>query len=172
MRKPSLVLPITIGVLALSGLVGVNIMAQKNGPKTEGELHQEEQEQQAKTAGAVAPTPLASQPAPKNVGLAAGNDLAGLGPVHVFPGSGGPNVTVGYEWTPELQSDPEGLVKLAKKVQELAPGAQLRLVNVDANPQTPAGIAINDKVVAPPGDDGNLGGDALARVAASLKSAK
>jgi hypothetical protein len=172
--------------MALAGLVMANIMAQKNRPRTEAEMMQEEQEKQPKAPQSEAaqgqvddgPPPVAmkNQPAtddaPKT--LSEGNDLAALGPDFTAPTSkpGGPSVTIGYEWTPELQSDPDALSRLARKVQELAPDAQLRLVNVDANPQTPAGIAINNTVVAPPGDDGNIGSDALARIAPRLKSAK
>ncbi len=171
--------------MALAGLVMANIMAQKNRPRTEAELAQEETERQAKapqpeTSPAFddGPPPVAmrkqsaTDDAPKT--LSEGNDLAAIGPDYTAPTSkpAGPSVTIGYEWTPELQANPDALARLAKKVQELAPDVRLRLVNVDANPQTPAGIAINNTVVAPPGDDGNIGDDALARIAPSLKSAK
>jgi hypothetical protein len=186
MRKPSFVLPIAIGAMALAGLVMANIMAQKNRPRTEAELMQEEQERQPKAPQSGAPPgqvnddppPVAmkkqstTDDAPKM--LSEGNDLAALGPDYTAPASGakGPSVTIGYEWTPELQANPDALAQLVKKVQEQVPGAQLRLVNVDANPQTPAGIAINNTVVAPPGDDGNIGSDALDGIASRLKSAK
>jgi hypothetical protein len=182
MRKPSSVMPIAIGVFALAGLVMANIMAQKNSPKTEAELQAEMQANAPKEGAPPGfddqPPPLvpkkqsATDDAPKT--LSEGNDLTAIGPDYTIPASSsnGPSVTIGYEWTPELQANPDVLAQLVKKVKERVPGAQLRLVNVDANPQTPAGIAINNTLVAPPGADGNIGSDALESMASRSKSAK
>ena len=61
--------------------------------------------------------------------------------------SGPPNpnlkVVVGWTWTPELQGNPQALQNTIESIKKAAPGAQVRVVNVDAVPDAPTGIQVN-----------------------------
>jgi hypothetical protein len=181
MQKPSLVLPIVVAALALVGLVSINTFAQKNRPKSSAELIEEERAQ------AAAEEAKKGTPAPPQVDPATGNVSSGapssseinpalLGPEFSLPsraaGENAPEVSIGYEWTPDLQGDPERLAKLARQLQELVPQAKLRFVNTDANPDAKPGIVVNNQVVVPPDADGNINDASLKSVADAVGSAK
>lgn len=173
MQKPSSAMPLAIAALAVVGLVFANVMANKNRPKTSAEIEREQQEAQDKLSSPAPTAPPADAGDLNPTDLKSANDLAGLGPDITLPGGeAAKSVTLGYEWTPELQSDPGALAKIVEKLRADAPSAQIRLVNVDENPAAPRGISVNNKVVAPLGPDGNLSAAAANAAVAEIKKAK
>ncbi|MGC4047423.1 MAG: hypothetical protein QM758_26815 [Armatimonas sp.] len=187
MQKPSATMPIAIAVLAIVGIIFANVMAGKNTPKTEAQMEQEAQEASAKNSSPGASPAAAASPGaepvamrhseggeyPPNVDLKDGNNLAIMGTDTTLPGTKSTEtVTVGFEWTPEIQADPSALTKILDKVKAAAPEAQVRLMNVDENPTAPRGISINSKVIAPLGADGNLNEAAADAAIAEIKKVK
>jgi hypothetical protein len=152
MRKPSYTAPIVIGALALGSLVMMNVVSQKNAPKSEAQQEAEAQEASEKKAAAE-PTLDASHPLRPMSSL----DLVMTdGFKETGPKDAETTVVVGYEWTPGIQADPEKVQEIVKMLERNAPKAKVVLTNVDENPGVPVGIQVNGKVVAPIGEDGTV----------------
>lgn len=155
MRKPSYTTPIAIGVMAIGALVGMNVLSQKNAPKTEAQLEKEAQE-----AAEQNPTPAAATPgAPKDGSLATASSVDLVltdGFKESGPKDAEKTVVIGYEWTPGIQSDPGKIQEIVGMIAKTAPNAKVVLTNVDDNPTVPVGIQVNGKVVAPIGEDGTV----------------
>ena len=168
MRKPSYTVPVAVGVLAVGSLVMMNVISQKNAPKTE---EQQEAEQHADEAKA---TPAAPAVETKTAVPVAGGDELVMkdGSFDVGPATATKKIVVGYEWTPAIQADPGAIQKIANMVQQAAPEAKISVVNVDENPGVPVGIQVDGKVVAPIGDDGIVPPAQISAVVQALSAKK
>ncbi len=63
---------------------------------------------------------------------------------------------VGWEWTPDVQSDPTKVSAAVDKLKAELPGVKIRVVNRDENPSVPAGISIGKDTLVRPKEDGSL----------------
>ena len=63
-------------------------------------------------------------------------------------------VVIGWIWTPQVQADPSSVHAAITALRSVP--ARVRVVNVDAFPETPAGVSVNGKVVLPMGADGAM----------------
>jgi len=124
---------IALAVLLL-GMVGLNVADRRFAPKTP---EQEAAEQAAKAQK--------SEAAP-----AAPSDLVRLPPEQTLGATNAKSeVVFGWEWTPEVQADPAQMQRVIETIQQAAPGAhvKIRVVNVDAVPDTPRGLSVNGKTI-------------------------
>lgn len=141
--------PLIVGVVAaaLFGMAGLNRMQHDIRPRTQAEIDKEikEQEERSKPAAAVA------TPAPDEL-LAPDEELAALPAEIVFAKPRADReVTIGYQWSPEVQAAPEAtarsirnLLKLLKMIdQHLEERVRYRIVNCDALPEVPLGICLD-----------------------------
>ena len=169
MRKPSYTVPIMIGVLAVGGLVGMNVISLRNAPKTEAQLAAEAEEEAAKAAKSATPDPNVAAPA--TVGDS--DDLVMTdGAVTYGPKDSTKKIVVGYEWSPVIQSDPGKIEEIAGLLKRAAPDASVTLVNVDEDPSVPTGIVIGGKVVAPLGPDGTVSSTQIPNVMQAISGPK
>jgi hypothetical protein len=168
---------IAVVVVALGGLVGLNMMANQARPKSDHEI---EAEQKAQAAAAASPSPaVAASAAPSAPGMPPGpagtmsSDsnslvLAGAGSTLGAP-EAKQEVIVGFSFTPEVQSDPSKVSNAVDALQKaLGPMARIKVVNVDEKPDVPEGVSIGGKVIVPAKSDGTIdaGADAVKKALA------
>ena len=165
MRKPSYAVPIAIGAIAIGSLVGMNVLSQKNAPKTAAQLQAEAEE--ASAAKNPTPDPTVQEASP--LSPTSGQDLVLTnGFKESGPKEAEKTVVIGYEWTPDIQANPGKIQEIVKVIEQNAPKAKIILTNVDDNPTVPSGIQVNGKVVAPIGEDGTVPSNEIPAVMQAL----
>ncbi len=166
---------IAVVLMAIAGLVGLNMMSNQMRPKTDQEIQAEQRE---RAEAAASPSPAAATPAPSASGATGAlslNDpntlvLAGQGNTMGAPDAP-KEVVVGFSWTPEVQSDPSKVSKAVEALQKtVGPQARLKIVNVDANPEVPEGVSIGGKVIVPAQSDGVIAPGAAEAVKQALST--
>lgn len=127
--------PLIVAVIAiLLGMVALNVTAQRFTPG-----HEHEEEETAQTQGGAAPPPQTSEQT---------GDPAQLSPDQtVGPSSAKNTIVFGWEWTPEVQANPAKMVQAVDALRKAAGNARLRIVNVDAVPDAPRGLVVNNKTI-------------------------
>jgi hypothetical protein len=164
-RTPVLIAGI---VLALGGIVGLNMLQERNDPKYQERMEKERQREEAKKAQEQA----AKSPA-QGGGLTEqdpANSLATFGAEKTL---GQPNakasVTVGWRWTPQVQADPRLVYGAIDALQKAAPSASIRVVNLDAKPgAVPEGVTVNGSTIVPAGPDGRIVAEAVGTAVPSI----
>lgn len=140
--------PLIVGVVAaaLFGMAGLNRMQHENRPRTEAEIENEIKEREGRSK----PAPVAT-PAPEEA-LSPDEELVALPAEIVFAKPRADReVTIGYQWSPEVQAAPEltarsirNLLQLLKMMdQHLEERVRYRIVNCDALPEVPLGICLD-----------------------------
>lgn len=151
--------PILVAVvgIAVALLVVLNIFQQRNDPKYQEQMAKE---QARKASEEAAKKQQEAQP-PADAGAA--NELAAYGAEKTLGNpSGATKVTIGWNWTPAVQGDPNKVLAAATAASKALPNASVRVVNLDANPgAVPPGVTVDGKTVVPPGPDGSLPADAV-----------
>lgn len=137
-------------VVALAGLVGLNVMSNQMRPKSD---HEEEAEAKSATTASASPAAVSTSPVgvPGETPLSDPNSLVlvGEGNATGLP-TAKQEVTVGFSWTPEVQSDPSKVSKAVDTLQKaLGSEARIKVINVDEKPEVPGGISIGGKVIVP-----------------------
>jgi hypothetical protein len=171
---------IAVVVMALAGLVGLNMMSNQMRPKTDHEIEAEQQER-AKAAASpspvaaasAAPVPPGAPGAPGAITVSDPNALVLAGPGSTL---GSPDakqeVVVGFSWTPEVQSDPSKVSKAIDALQKtLGTQGRIKVVNVDENQEVPDGVSIGGKVIVPAQSDGTIDPGAAETVKKALATA-
>ena len=148
MRTRTPILIVIVGML-LAMMVGLNVAASRFMGGREPEEAAESKAEESKPDAA--PRTGAAVEGP--------NSLASLSPSWTTgPETAKDLVVVGWVWTPEVQANPalvhSGIMAVVDVVR--AGSVRVRVVNVDAFPETPEGVSVNGKVVLPLGDDGGL----------------
>lgn len=147
--------PVLIAViaLALGGMAILNRVQYENRPRTEAELKEElEAKQEASKPVSTATTSL-------EVPSGQGEELFALSPEEHFGRAekeAERTVVLGYQWTPEVQADPqkaaEGLKSfrevLGKMNQTVGSKVHFRLVNVDILREQPSGIWLDGRFLS------------------------
>lgn len=135
-------------VIAVGAMALLNNAQYQNRPKTMQELQAEdeaqskahEQEHDRKPPGA------------KTAVATAADKLVELGPdTTLGPESAKKQVTIGYNWTPEVQADPMRVYGPIEMSLKMSRGElKVRVVNLDAPgaPAVPPGLSVDGKVVA------------------------
>ena len=158
--------------MALAGLIGLNVMANKAAPKSE---HEVEAEQKEASSPAATPLPVASAPAASGTpgGLSDPNSLVMMGPGGVVGSqSAKQEVVVGFSWTPAVQSDPSKVSAAVDTLQKsLGNQGHVKVVNVDDQPNVPEGISLGGKLLVPAESNGAISPQAIAIVKQALASA-
>ncbi len=163
MPRPSSKTPLLVAIIgfALLCLVGLNVMQSKTAPKSEQEM---EAEQAKQAAEAAKNAPKTAQAAPLTPG---GEQLVALGAnATLGPKTAKNEVVVGWEWTPEIQSDPGRFYQNIEEMSKAAPSVRIRVVNRDADPAIPLGLSQSGQVMVSPLPDGTLPPTALQTVQA------
>jgi hypothetical protein len=167
---------LAVVVMAVAGLVGLNVMSNQVRPKTDHEI---EAEQRERAKAAASPTPAAASPAPAGKGepsAMTSSDpnslvLAGEGNTLGSP-SASQEVVIGFSWTPEIQADPSKVSGAVAALQQtLGSQGRIKVVNVDASPEVPEGVSIGGKVIAPAQNDGTIAPSAVEAVKKALATA-
>jgi hypothetical protein len=141
-----------VGV-AIIALTIVNQVNMQLDPKRQEQLAREREEQAQKEAAAKA-TPSAEVSASPSPG---GLDLATLGDDAIIgPETGTPKVTVGFRWTPQVQSNPELVLAAVRKIQQYSSDAKIRIVNIEVHPEVQEGIFIEQSRVGSANKEGAL----------------
>jgi hypothetical protein len=154
-RKSNNLPIILIILLAIGGLIGLNVMGQKNDPIVQEKMAKDaeaEAQKKAMASGKQATPPPPPEQAP------GANDVAAWGAEKTFGSpSGKPTIVIGWSWTPAVQGDPSSVYNALQAVQKVLPNAMIRVVNLDANSGAAApGVAVNGKVVVQPSPDGTF----------------
>lgn len=166
-KSPSRTLLIAGIGFAIACFVILNMVMQRLDPKYQEQMQQEAQrkaqEAQAAGGGGAAAKPQTVSTPGSPGGGGGGNELAALGPEAVLGDKTSPReITVGWQWTPEVQGDPSKVYAAVKQMQEQMKGMKIRVVNVDENPGVLPGISVAGKSVAPLKEDGSLALDTAA----------
>lgn len=136
--------PIIAGIvlLAIGGIVGLNIMQQKNDPTLQEKIAKDQEQEARKNQKN---TPVTPPSAPETPGA---SEVVTWGAEKVLGKPGGsPTITVGWAWTPALQGDPGSVYTAVDMMQKTLPSAAIRVVNLDAKPgAVPSGIAVGGAV--------------------------
>ncbi len=146
---PSNAVLIAAVLIVLVGMGVLNSINQRLDPKEierrEQERQQAEADKQQKQQGEAGKPP---QP-PSTVPTGA-NDLAGYGDEKVLgKADGKTELTIAWEWTPEVQSQPNLVYDAVQAAVKAAPDAKIRVVNVDADPRLEPGVYLNGKKQLP-----------------------
>lgn len=146
-RSPVLLI---LAGFAVAILIGLNVMSAQFRPKSDEELQKEAQD---KAAAQASPTPSPAAP-----GAAAGSGLVSLSPDSKVGNTQAPEeVVLGFEWTPQVQADPNKVYQAVTMLQKaMPPVAHLRIVDVDLEPSVPEGISVGGKVIVPASADGSI----------------
>jgi hypothetical protein len=163
-RTPVLIAAV---VLALGGIAILNRFQEMNDPKYQERMEREKQREEAKKAQEQA----AKNPA--QGGLTAddpANELATFGAEKVLgDAKATQTVTVGWQWTPQVQADPKLVYGAVDAVQKAAPRAKIRVVNLDAKPgAVPAGVTVNGNTIVPAGPNGSIPTEAVSAAVPSV----
>lgn len=144
-----------VGVVAVAllGMAGLNRMQHEGRPRTEAEIEQEVQAQKERAQKATAATPAPAE----EEDLSAEEELVALPPEISF-GKPRPDreITVGYQWSPEVQAAPRETaqsIKNAIKMFKMMDGhleerVRYRIVNCDAMPEVPLGIYLDGERIS------------------------
>ena len=161
---------IAVVVMAVAGLIGLNVMANKAAPKSEHEVEAEQKEASSPAATA-SPAPVASAPAV--VGLSDPNSLVMLGGGRVLGSKDTKQeIVVGFSWTPAVQSDPSKVSAAVDALQKfLGSQARIKVVSVDDQTGVPEGISLGGTVIVPAESNGTISPQAVAIVKQALASA-
>lgn len=148
MRTRTPILLLIVGLL-LAMMVGLNVAASRftGGDEPEAAAESEAPENE--------PARAPSSPA----AMEGANSLARISPSWTAGAKDAKTeVVIGWSWTPAVQANPGsvhsaimGIVESLRKDP-----VRVRAVNVDAFPETPAGVSLNGKLVVPLGTDGAL----------------
>lgn len=169
---------VAVVVMALAGLVGLNVMSNQVRPKTDQERQAEEMERSKAAQSpnpAATPTPAAVPSAPSGrtgVSLADPNALvlSGAGSTLGSPDAK-QEVVVGFSWTPEVQSDPTKVSNAVDALlKTLGSQGRVKIVNVDERPEVPEGVSIEGKVIVPAQNDGTIDPGAAQTVKQALSA--
>jgi hypothetical protein len=158
---PSNTVLIAAVVMGLCGMAVMNAIAQKLDPaeieRRQREAEQKAAEEQMKKAQAEA-TNGAKKPVPAGEGAGdAANALAAFGEEKILgKADGKTEVTIVWEWTPDIQADPNKILSAVNAAQAGVPDAKVRVVNADAKPGQAPGIYVNGKNVMSPMGDGSF----------------
>lgn len=164
MQKRNSPVVFIVAGLAVVLLVGFNVIASNNRPRSEQELQAEESRRQAEaaqkatTAGGTGGAAAASD-------TMAGNELALLDAETVSGNPKSPTtITIGWRWTPDVQGNPSLVYSAVEQAQKFGQNVpiRLRIVNLDAvaNGNVPEGVSVGGKTLVPLGADGGLDADA------------
>lgn len=145
---------IAIVVFALGGLALLNQFQYQNDPKVQEKMEQERAREEAKKASDQQkdkPAAAPGRPGPEQ-------QLASFGAEKVLGDpNGSQTVTVGWRWTPAVQGDPSKVYATITALEQAAPKAKIRVVNLDAEPgAVPEGIGFAGKSLMPLTPDGAL----------------
>ena len=168
---------IAVIVMALAGLVGLNVMANKAQPKSEEEREAEQKAAASSPAPAASPVPVASNStasvAPGSLSLSDPNSLVMMGAGGVLGAQDAKReVVVGFSWTPAVQSDPSKVSAAVDALQKaLGNQAHVKVVNVDDQLDVPEGISLGGKVIVPADGSGAISPSAIGTVKQALSSA-
>ena len=161
MQRPGNTVLIVIVVFAIVIFAGLNVAIGRLGDDKHSENEAATEQPAAEKA---APAP---QPSPS----------AGGGPLptdeSVGPANAPVKVVVGWTWTPDVQGNPQALQSAVEAVKKAVPGAQVRVVNVDAVPDVPQGIQVNGRTAMDLPENGIIeaakAAEAVTKAASSLK---
>lgn len=143
--------------MALAALIILNVAQNRLDPKVQQRLAEEAQmkameeaQKKAEAGGG------GGQPAAVAVGGRA-NQLPVMGTnVVIGPAQASNEITVAYEWTPTVQGNPASIAAIVDALTKQFPGAKVRLVNLDAEPNYTPGVSVNGQVITGPEPDGTL----------------
>jgi hypothetical protein len=146
MQKGSPVMLVAIIVMAIAGLIMVNIFQEKNQPKTEAQMQAEQEKQQAEADKKRA---AEATPAPPVKAEGSADDLVlQEGELKLGDPKGQHEMILAYEWTPELQNDPTQLSNIISKMKTM-PKIRARVINVDENENMAPGLYMDGRLVNP-----------------------
>ncbi len=139
--------PVIVAVIgiALVGMVALNRMQFESRPRTMAEMVEERDKA---IAAAKAAPPEASAPTAPLLGIPEDVTLGEKGAARV--------VTLGYSWTPEVQSEPEKAAEALRRLQTTLsssssaakPAVRFRLVNTDVVRDVPEGVTCEGQHLA------------------------
>jgi hypothetical protein len=140
-RSSSTPIFIAITAFALGGMAILNKVQYDSRPRTSAEMSEEAQKEQEKQQAE-----MEKQQREAALRAPAGEDLASLGAEATFGNekSAKHKVTIGYEWTPELQADPSTLTMLVQDLKKSS-DVYLRVVNIDQNLDQEPGLFVDGK---------------------------
>jgi hypothetical protein len=142
MQKGSPIMLAAIIIMAMGGLVMVNIFQEKNQPKTEAQMQAEQEKLQAEEEKKRA---TQATPAPPHEGSESDLVLQ-EGELKLGDPKGEHEMILAYEWTPEVQSDPTKLSNIISKMKTM-PKIRARVINVDENESMAPGLYMDGKLV-------------------------
>jgi hypothetical protein len=144
MQKGSPVMLVAIIVMAVAGLVMVNVFQEKNQPKTEAQMQAEQEKQQAEeqkkqAANATPAPPVKAEGSPDDLVLQEGELKLG-------DSAGQHEMILAYEWTPEVQADPTQVSNIISKMK-IMPKMRIRVINADASEEMTPGLYMDGKLM-------------------------
>jgi len=144
-RRPSNTPFYVAGAIALLGIAGMNYVQYQNRPKSNAELNAEDAEREARNPKKPeTPPPGANDPGAK---------LAALGSVGMVGSPAAPKqLTLGYHWTPEVQSNPMrvyGPVEMIAKMNSQGVAVKVVCLDDPDAPKVPEGISFRGQSLVP-----------------------
>jgi hypothetical protein len=141
-------------LVALVGMGVVNTFTQNLDPK---EIEKREQEQMEAEAKKQQEAQAKAQASNATAAISPAGQLATFGEEKILgKPEGKPEVTIAWQWTPEVQANPEKVSNSIDVAVKVLTRARIRVLNVDANPDMEPGIYVDGVKKFAPQPDGSF----------------